>query len=143
MIFQRLAVLSLALPTAFAIGDVEFKPYVAKITPLGADVVTGTIMVVTSSTADALFYGGFVTGLAAGLEAGSAACSAKNGCGVHIHSGVDCFNSTTQEGHLFVDKDVDPWLVEQYTSDANGAATVGAFLDIGTKDVEGRAFLGK
>jgi hypothetical protein len=36
---------------------------------------------------------------------------------------------------------VDPWLVERYTSDANGRASYAGVLDIGTDDVAGRTFL--
>jgi hypothetical protein len=71
-------------------------------------------------------------------------CMASNGCGVHIHSGFSCMNSTTQEGHFYNKEtlDSDPWALSGYTStDAKGSAY---FIDCLTADVdhcEGRAFI--
>jgi hypothetical protein len=71
-------------------------------------------------------------------------CTATNGCGVHIHSGLGCEDKDAQGGHFYNDTiKVDPWLVERYTSDGMGKAVIGAYLDIGSSDVDGHAFVGK
>jgi hypothetical protein len=87
-------------------------------------------------------YGGFVEGLQAKLVA--ADCTATNGCGVHIHNGFSCENPTDQGGHYFVDPVLeDPWVEERYSSDLEGKATFSGLVDIGTDDLEGRAFVSK
>jgi hypothetical protein len=121
----------------------KFKVYQADITAIpGTDSrVSGTAVIYTGGTS-VLGYGGFVMGLEASLNASN--CPATNGCGVHIHSGKDCFDATTQEGHYFVDPvTTDPWTVEQYSSNDRGNARFASIIDIGTDDVEGRTFLGK
>ena len=87
-------------------------------------------------------YGGHISGLQAGLE--TATCTATNGCGVHIHAGMGCEDSTAQGGHYFVDPVMsDPWVEARYSSDADGMSTFSDTLMIGTDDIEGRAFVGK
>jgi hypothetical protein len=71
-----------------------------------------------------------------------------SGCGVHIHSGTSCLNTTLQGGHYYEDLVLeDPWTEKRYTSfeKASGvnAGTFRGILEIGTTDVEGRAFVGK
>lgn len=71
-------------------------------------------------------------------------CTEKNGCGVHIHKGFDCENTTTQGGHFFVDPATeDPWVEARYSSNADGKASFSGIVDIGaTDDLQGLAFLG-
>jgi len=121
----------------------SYEAYHATITPIpGVDSpVSGTVVVFTN-TADGttVGYGGHVTGLQPGLEASS--CTATNGCGVHIHSGMGCEDSAAQGGHYFTDPVmVDPWITAQYSSDADGSTKFAAALEMGTVDVEGRAFV--
>lgn len=71
-------------------------------------------------------------------------CSATNGCGVHIHAGVSCENTTTQEGH-FYNKDTltsDPWQFTGYVeTDTSGSAYYTGCLETGETEYDGRAFL--
>jgi len=130
----------------FASADeVTFQPYVARIAALGdTSSVAGIVVVTTSSGTGQLFYGGFLSGLEADLDENNTDCDAANGCGVHIHSGTSCASTDEQGGHYFSESIAeDPWSTAGYSSDANGNATVGALIDIGTKDVSGRAFMGK
>jgi hypothetical protein len=72
-----------------------------------------------------------------------------SGCGVHIHSGTSCFDTTTQGGHYYTDPVLsDPWINERYlTSEPTSAGFYeGDFkgmISIGTIDIEGHAFVGK
>ncbi|CAJ1965219.1 unnamed protein product [Cylindrotheca closterium] len=99
-------------------------------------------VVVFADTSDGttVGYGGHVMGLEPGLLASD--CPATNGCGVHIHSGMGCEDSAAQGGHYFADPIMtDPWITAQYSSDAEGSTTFGASLEMGTVDLEGRAFV--
>jgi hypothetical protein len=70
-------------------------------------------------------------------------CTAKNGCGVHIHAGFGCEDSDAQGGHYYEDPiTTDPWVEARYSSDTDGKASFSGIVDIGTDDVEGRAFVG-
>ena len=48
-------------------------------------------------------------------------CNFTNGCGVHIHNGTSCFNTSTQGGHYYdkVKYPIDPWLLTMYHSTDN------------------------
>ena len=48
-------------------------------------------------------------------------CNFTNGCGVHIHNGTSCFNTTTQGGHYYnkATYPVDPWLYTMYHATDN------------------------
>ena len=70
-------------------------------------------------------------------------CCLTTGCGVHIHSGTNCSSTELQEGHYFVDPVLqDPWTEDRYTSDGNGRATYAGIVNMGTVDIDGRAFIG-
>ena len=121
-----------------------FPAYVADIVPIpGTDSgVNGRVVVFSSTDGSTVGYGGHVTGLPPGLEA--ATCNATNGCGVHVHSGMGCENTTAQGGHYFVDPVTsDPWVDARYSSSMDGVSTFGDTRAIGTDDLEGRAFVGK
>jgi len=71
---------------------------------------------------DVVCFGGSATNLpdsgvvSAYGGVGGPDCTSANGCGVHIHSGSDCTNTTTQQGHWY-NPDVlteDPWLTVGY-----------------------------
>ena len=68
-------------------------------------------------------------------------CTAKNGCGVHIHAGDSCADATSQGGHFF-STDSDPWgnVVYDHT-DAKGSAAWKFDVDIERSDVDGKAFI--
>jgi hypothetical protein len=66
-------------------------------------------------------------------------------CGVHIHSGTSCASADLQGGH-YSELSEDPWTDERYTATTLNFDFNAAFkglLEIGTTDVEGRAFVGK
>ena len=123
----------------------RYAVYKATIAPIpGVDTEVSGSVVVFADTEDGttVGYGGHVTGLQADLNATE--CPATNGCGVHIHSGMGCEDSTAQGGHYFSDPVMsDPWVTAQYSSDSDGSTEFGAFLEMGTIDLEGRAFVGK
>ena len=115
----------------------EMSAYHAIIEPIGNIDISGTAVVMTMADGS-LFYGGSFSG----LEPNLSNCMAENGCGVHIHSGRSCEDSTSQGGHLYESLAVDPWQAAQYSSNGLGQSTVGHFIQIGTTDVAGRAFVG-
>jgi hypothetical protein len=68
-------------------------------------------------------------------------CTAGNGCGLHVHSGISCTNSTTQGGHFYRTA-VDPWSTTGYlTTDADGFALFFDCVSTGEPDIEGHAFV--
>lgn len=117
------------------------KYYPAEMTALIGSGVTGTADV-TAGSDGSIGYSGSATGLEANLEA--ADCTAKNGCGVHIHGGTSCTDKASQGEHYFVNPPVtsDPWTEERYSSDASGKGVFAGSVNIGTDDVVGRAFIG-
>jgi hypothetical protein len=68
-------------------------------------------------------------------------CTAGNGCGIHVHSGTSCTNSTMQGGHFYSTAD-DPWATTGYrTTDKNGYAIFFDCVSTGETDMEGHAFV--
>eukprot|EP00618_Florenciella_parvula_P035043 CAMPEP_0119529680 /NCGR_PEP_ID=MMETSP1344-20130328/43646_1 /TAXON_ID=236787 /ORGANISM="Florenciella parvula, Strain CCMP2471" /LENGTH=165 /DNA_ID=CAMNT_0007569375 /DNA_START=148 /DNA_END=645 /DNA_ORIENTATION=- len=69
-------------------------------------------------------------------------CTAANGCGMHIHEGDACTNTTTQGGHYF-EGDEDPWATVGYTStDVNGySGMIDLKVDMGSLPIEGKPFI--
>jgi Cu/Zn superoxide dismutase len=68
-------------------------------------------------------------------------CTAGNGCGLHVHSGISCTNGTTQGGH-FYSTTVDPWSTTGYlTTDVDGSAIFFDCVSTGETDIEGHAFV--
>jgi hypothetical protein len=88
-----------------------------------------------------LGYAGMIQNVETNLTATS--CTVDNGCGVHVHSGTSCYNTTTQGGHYYnnITLDKDPWSEERYFT-VNGTSTFSGVLDIGAADIGGRVFLG-
>jgi len=137
------------------------RAYEAVITPfIGGDVsgssassggeqqVFGTVAVLAMEKG-AIFFGGVLSGLQPNLDGETDDCSAKNACGVHLHSGRSCTDVLSQEGHYFdtsmFEMHEDPWANEKYTSDANGDAVFDGIVHIGhsyARDLDGRAFVG-
>lgn len=103
----------------------------------------GFVAIFTESGTLSLGYAGIIEGVEGDLLAAS--CNATNGCGVHIHNGTSCSNTTTQGGHYYViseDVTEDPWIDARYSSDADGKSNFQGLLNIGTTDIDGRVFLG-
>jgi hypothetical protein len=106
-----------------------------------------TVLMLKSFRFRRLCYFGQATGLEANLlsfQADGSDCTGTNGCGTHVHAGMDCFNSTTQMSRLY-DEDkleTDPWLLAGYLStDADGSAYYMDCLNTGEWQNENRAFL--
>ena len=67
-----------------------------------------------------------------------------NGCGVHIHNGTSCGNTTTQGGHYFVSPvTIDPWIEARYKTNEFGLTLFADTINMGTDQINGRAFIGK
>jgi hypothetical protein len=62
-------------------------------------------------------------------------CNFTNGCGVHIHNGTSCANTTTQGGHFYGSDIVDPWKYTMYyTTDLYGDAYFNGCVATGISD---------
>lgn len=116
------------------------EAYMAMIMPLPGHSAEGTTIVMVEEGSTSVFYGGHVTGLESSLDAST--CDAMNGCGLHLHVGSSCENVTTQGGHLY-ETDEDPWLEARHSTSAEGELLDGAWLEIGTNDVNGKVVIGK
>lgn len=139
-------VLIIFLSSLFARVNSETISYRARILPLSnvsATPAHGIVTIFTDLSSNVIGYAGIVKQVEPNLSAST--CNATNGCGVHIHSGRSCYNSTLQGGHYFSNASVpiDPWIDERYSSDASGKANFQSIIQIGSIDIEGRAFVGK
>ena len=152
-------VMLLALTTSsfVAVVSAQDEPYIihtyhAELSPL-SDMydVSGYVVLFTKQDSDNddesmstyLGYAGKVDNIESNLT--QATCTEVNGCGVHVHSGKSCFNSTTQGGHYYNNATIsaDPWLEARYfTSDDGMSSSFSGLLDIGSTDIDGRAFVG-
>jgi hypothetical protein len=125
-----------------SIPAVDLKYYRADIVPLGNGTVSGTVYVKADPFhTGSLVYGGHLVGLQPNLAAET--CNATNGCGVHIHAGYSCNSTATQLGHFFNNQTVpsDPWANQRYSSNPDGVANFASHVELGTTDVNGRAFI--
>ena len=63
-------------------------------------------------------------------------CNITNGCGVHIHNGTSCSNSTTQGGHYYgANLAIDPWRdTMYYSTDEDGEAYYTGCVETGITD---------
>ena len=122
-----------------------YPTYKASITPIpGTGSNVSGIAVVFTDGSTQIAYAGIVQGVMANLSASSAMCNVTNGCGVHIHNGTSCANSTVQGGHYFVSSvvPVDPWINARYSSSPTGKANFNGILNMGTDNVVGKPFIG-
>jgi hypothetical protein len=119
-------------------------PYVVTISPLGnTSNVTGYVTIFTTTANTSLVgYAGIVYNVQSNLNAKT--CNATNGCGVHIHNGTSCNNTSTQGGHYFNSSVVpmDPWINARYSSNADGVTNFNGIVNMGTNDIRGRVFIG-
>jgi hypothetical protein len=141
----RVCTIALCSFLVFASVNAATISYRANIAPLSNTSTTpasGFVTIFTDESLTVIGYAGIVINVEPNLLA--SACNATNGCGVHIHSGRSCRNVTTQLGHYFNNASVpiDPWIDERYSSDAAGKANFQSIIQIGTIDIEGRAFIG-
>lgn len=146
MLFLRSVLGSIAAPMLLARAATYSIPYqvsLQRLAPGSGAMGFATIFTEYNTTSTLVGYAGIVEGVEPNLLA--AFCNATNGCGVHIHNGTSCTNTTTQGGHYWVKTGtitVDPWINARYSSDTNGTANFQGVLDIGTTDVIGRVFVG-
>ena len=71
-------------------------------------------------------------------------CNVTNGCGVHIHNGTSCFNTTTQGGHYYNKSTYpnDPWLLTMYhATDSVGSAYYTGCAETGVRSFAGFPFM--
>jgi hypothetical protein len=115
--------------------------------PLGDSLVTSNITAVSGiQEAGQVCFFGNAYGLERELVSFKADpvgtdCTAGNGCGLHVHSGTACTNSTTQGGHYYSTAD-DPWATTGYrTTDADGFALFFDCVSTGETDMVGHTFV--
>lgn len=115
-----------------------YDVYMASLTELDSKGVTGEVTIFVTPT------GLLGIGSAAGLEADLTAatdCTAKNGCGVHVHSGTACTSSTTQGGHYY-EGTSDPWATIRYPSTSSiGASTFSFSVTTAAQDIANKTFV--
>ena len=66
------------------------------------------------------------------------------GCGVHVHEGTECTDTSTQGGHYYdaASLSVDPWLLTGYLgTDGNGNAQFIECVRSGFSQYQGQAFI--
>lgn len=135
----------LFLSSLLTLVNSETISYRARILPISNNSSTpanGFVTIFTDVSSTVIGYAGIVQQVEPNLL--TATCNATNGCGVHIHSGRSCYNSTLQGGHYFnnLSVPIDPWINERYSSDDTGKTNFQSIIQIGTIDIEGRAFVG-
>jgi hypothetical protein len=131
------------LPAHAATNSIPYQVSLQRLAPGSGTLGFATIFTEYNTTSTWVGYAGILEGVEPNLLAKT--CNATNGCGVHIHNGTACTNTTTQGGHYWVKTGtvtVDPWINARYSSDSNGTANFQGVLDIGTTDVNGRVFIG-
>jgi hypothetical protein len=146
MMFLRSAVGILVAPMLLAHAATYSIPYqvsLQRLAPGSGSLGFATIFTEYNTNSTLVGYAGIVEGVEPNLRATT--CNATNGCGVHIHNGTSCANTTTQGGHYWVKTGTvtsDPWVNARYSSDNTSKANFQGVLDIGTTDVNGRVFIG-
>jgi hypothetical protein len=115
--------------------------------PIGDSLVTSAITTISGVTeAGEVCFFGKAYGLESELVSIEADpvgtdCTADDGCGVHVHSGTSCSNSTMQGGNFYSTAD-DPWATTGYrTTDTDGYALFFDCVSTGEPDMEGQAFV--
>merc|ERR1711972_498326 len=97
------------------------------------------------ATSSMIVGAGWANGLGANLSdsaSGGADCTSANACGVHVHSGSTCSDSSGQGGHLKTRGGEDPWTNIRYTStNAMGWANFEFAVSSDNTDVAAKAFI--
>jgi hypothetical protein len=131
-------------PATISVVNAEVITYQATIGGIDSSGVSGFVSIFVDTITNArIGYAGIVKGVDKNNNA--MACNATNGCGVHIHNGTSCANVATQGGHYYLKSytvTVDPWTNVRYSSDSNGKSNFDGLVNIGTKEVDGRVFIG-
>lgn len=140
---RTLVSLAVALGWAAAADSAgTYSVFTASLSQLSSSGVTAEITIFVTPS------GLMGVGSAAGLEASLADssndgsdCTATNGCGVHVHTGTACTDSTTQGGHYFTESS-DPWTTIGYaTTTSAGAATFSFSVLTEAKSIAGKVFV--
>jgi hypothetical protein len=129
------------ITTTISISFSSYPAYTTTFTELGGSGVYGSVAVFVTPTG--LVGAGHAKGLEPDLVAGAAAgspCTARNGCGLHVHSGTGC-NTSSQGGHYFVEYS-DPWANARYRStNSVGDATFSFSVLTVSTAIEGKPFI--
>jgi hypothetical protein len=71
---------------------------------------------------------------------GGSNCTATNGCGVHVHSGLSC-DASSQGGHLYSGS-LDPWTSVRYsTTTSGGEGSWKNHVTVGNVPIDKKAFI--
>jgi hypothetical protein len=120
--------------------------YTVNTEELGLSGVKGDVASFIPTDSSFVFLAGSATGLEPNLRGppNGTDCLDPNGCGVHIHSGTSCLNTTTQGGHLYNNMTLthDPWALVYYNmTSSDGQAYFAKAVNQSVSDIEGRAFV--
>ena len=122
-----------------AMPDYSMPVYRATLAQIGTSGVTGDVIIFVEK-GQSMFGAGAASGLEANLN-DKTNCTAKNGCGVHVHKGKGCASAQEQGGHYFKGS-TDPWAAIRYQkSSAAGNANFDFIVNDAGTDIEGRAFV--
>ena len=122
-----------------AMPDYSMPVYRATLAQIGTSGVTGDVIIFVEK-GQSMFGAGAASGLEANLN-DKTNCTAKNGCGVHVHKGKGCASAQEQGGHYFKGS-TDPWAAIRYQkSSAAGKANFDFIVNDAGTDIEGRAFV--
>jgi peroxiredoxin family protein len=141
MLTATTTVTSSTTPMPIVTAPMTFPVYTASLAALGASGVSGEVSIFVT------WWGLVGIGSASGLEVNLSTalqgdnCTAKNGCGVHVHAGTACADSQSQGGHYYATA-ADPWAEIRHSgTTANGSASFSFSLNIGTEDIDGKPFV--
>lgn len=117
--------------------------FVADIFPIPG--VTSNISgrVIVFGESNVIGFAGYVDNVQKTITERQCILSNRDACGASIHSGTSCDSTLKQGEHLYgVPISTDPWIKKFYLSDSTGFGRFGDILDIGTKSVAGKTFIG-
>mmetsp|Transcript_73716 Transcript_73716/g.116748 ORF Transcript_73716/g.116748 Transcript_73716/m.116748 type:complete len:887 (+) Transcript_73716:103-2763(+) len=138
---MALLLLALSFPLVRSSANLALPTYTVDLSQLTSSGVFGEVTLFTTPTG--ILGVGTAMGLEANLSAAPAGtdCLANNGCGVHVHSGTSCTNSSTQGGHYF-GASPDPWSSIRYANtDSNGSAAFAFHVTTDSTSIDGKPFI--
>jgi len=124
-------------------SSAAYSVYTASLSQLGSSGVTGEVTIFV--TGNDMLGVGSATALDFNLLANSSGgsnCTAKNGCGAHVHSGTACDDAASQGGHYFAAGGSDPWAPIGYgKTSSTGAATFSFAVRGSLTSIENKPFV--